>query len=133
MKIIRTKIHGIFDYFIGVAIIGSPWFLGYNKGGIETILPVILGSLFIIYSIFTNYECGAAKYISMSSHLFFDGLIGVFLALSPWIFGFESLVYIPHLLFGLGIITLVVFSSNTPYLYLYYASQHSAYSIRNII
>lgn len=133
MKIIRTKIHGIIDYFIGVAIMGSPWLFGYHTGGPEMIVPLVLGGLFIINSLLTNYECGAAKLIPMSSHLLADGLMGSLLAFSPWIFGFESLVYIPHLLFGLGIIALVVLSSNTPYLYLYYVGNHSSYSIRNII
>lgn len=37
----------------------------------------------------------------MTAHLWLDGLSGVLLAASPWLFNFYDRVFLPHLLIGL--------------------------------
>ncbi|MDQ3278240.1 MAG: SPW repeat protein, partial [Bacteroidota bacterium] len=69
--------------------------------GAETWVPVILGASAILYSLFTDYEMGATSGISMRTHLTLDLLSGLLLAMSPWIFGFADVVYVPHLVFGI--------------------------------
>lgn len=101
MKIISTRVHGIMDYSMGLLLIAAPWIFNFASGGAETWIPVILGIGAIIYSLMTNYEYGAANIISMKSHLWIDGIAGLFLALSPWLFGFAAVVYLPHLILGL--------------------------------
>jgi hypothetical protein len=54
-----------------------------------------------LYSLFTDYEWGVARKLSMPTHLMLDLLSGAFLAASPWVFGFAEYVYLPHLIFGL--------------------------------
>ena len=39
--------------------------------------------------------------IPMSAHLGLDYVSGAFLVISPWLFGFADLVYVPHLVVGL--------------------------------
>ena len=101
MKVLSTKAHGILDYLMGVLLIAAPWVFDFARGGAETWVPVILGAGMILYSLLTNYEMGAMKTISMRSHLNLDMVSGAFLALSPWIFGFNDFVYLPHLIFGI--------------------------------
>lgn len=101
MKIISTKVHGIMDYLMGAILIAAPWLLNFSRDGAETWVPVILGSGVIVYSLITNYELGIVKTISMKTHLTLDVLSGVFLAASPWIFGFSDYVYLPHLILGI--------------------------------
>jgi len=101
MRIIPTKVHGILDYLVGVLLAVSPWLFGFNRGGAETWVPVVLGAGAILYSLFTNYEWGVARKLSMPTHLTLDLLSGVFLAASPWIFGFADEVYLPHVIFGI--------------------------------
>jgi hypothetical protein len=72
---------------------------------------VILGAGTILYSIFTDYELGAVRMIPFRGHLTIDVLNGVFLGLSPWIFGFNDRVYLPHLIVGVLEI-LVVFMTD---------------------
>jgi hypothetical protein len=101
MKIISTKVHGVLDYLMGAILIAAPWLLNFNRGGAETWIPVALGAGAIMYSLFTNYELSVSKSISMRTHLTLDFLSGILLAASPWIFGFNDYVYLPHLILGI--------------------------------
>jgi len=100
MKPISTKVHGAIDYIAGIMLLASPWILHFDRGGAETWVPVVLGAGALIYSLLTNYEAGAVRAIPMHVHLIFDFISGLFLAASPWIFGFSDYVYLPHLVFG---------------------------------
>jgi hypothetical protein len=102
MRFIPTRIHGMLDYLMGILLIASPWLFGFNRGGAETWVPVIVGASVILYSIFTDYELGAIRKLSMSTHLWLDVLGGAFLAASPWLFDFDEYVYLPHLILGLA-------------------------------
>lgn len=65
-------------------------------------IPVIIGAGGILYSLLTDYELGAVRKIPMSTHLWLDGIAGLFLAVSPWLFNFADFVYLPHLIFGIA-------------------------------
>jgi hypothetical protein len=101
MRLISTKAHGVMDYLMGILLIAAPWIFGFARNGAETWVPVVLGIGTIIYSLLTDYELGASKTISMKTHLTIDLIAGIFLAASPWIFGFNDYVYLPHLILGI--------------------------------
>ena len=101
MRILSTKTHGVLDYAVGLLLIASPWIFDFARGGAETWVPVILGASAIVYSLFTNYELSISRSIPMPTHLGLDTFSGIFLAASPWIFGFADFVYLPHLIFGI--------------------------------
>jgi len=73
-----------------------------------------LGIGAILYSLITNYELGVVKTLSMPTHLWLDALSGVFLAASPWLFGFSDRVYLPHLLLGIFEIVASLVTQTTP-------------------
>lgn len=115
MKMIPTKAHGILDYAVGVVLIAAPWIFGFaNLTAAGTWVPVILGASTIVYSLCTNYELGAIRVIPMPTHLFLDLLAGILLAASPWLFGFASIVFLPHLVFGLLEIGAAALTSRHP-------------------
>lgn len=102
MRFINTRIHGILDYLMGLLLIVAPWLFGFADGGPAQLVPVILGIGALIYSLMTDYELGVIKVISMKAHLMLDLLSGIFLAASPWIFGFADQVFLPHLILGIA-------------------------------
>lgn len=114
MRFIPTRIHGVLDYIVGLLLIASPWVFDFNRGGAETWVPVILGAGALIYSLFTNYELGLVKRVSMRTHLSLDAASGLFLAASPWLFGFSEFVYLPHLILGLFEIVAALTTKTTP-------------------
>jgi hypothetical protein len=100
MRFIPTRIHGILDYLVGIILIAAPWLLNFNLGGAETWVPVIVGIVVLLQAIMTNFELGLVKAIPMGTHLTMDFFIGLFLAISPWLFGFANFVWVPHVIFG---------------------------------
>ncbi|MGD9738169.1 MAG: hypothetical protein AB7U48_02095 [Bauldia sp.] len=96
-----TLLHGVGDYIGSLVLIASPWLFGFAEGGVAQWLPVALGALVLVYSLFTNFELGVFRVLPVSAHLAFDGAGGLLLAGSPWVFGFADTVFVPHLVFGL--------------------------------
>lgn len=89
------------DYLVGILLIISPWLFQFANGGAAMWIPIILGISTILYSLMTNYEYGAVSVISMPTHLWIDGIAGLFLSVSPWLFGFVEVAALPHLIIGL--------------------------------
>jgi hypothetical protein len=101
MRFIPTRTHGILDYLVGIILIAAPWILGFADGDAKQWVPVIVGALIIGQSLITDYELSVAKIIPMGTHLAMDIVAGLFLAASPWLFGFADDIWWPHVLFGL--------------------------------
>lgn len=114
MRFISTKIHGILDYLIGLLLVSGPWLFNYNYGGAETWISVAIGILIILYSALTDYELGIIRLIPMKARIIMDAMVGFFLAISPWLFGFSQIVYIPHVVIGMGGLTMIMFSKPAP-------------------
>ncbi len=117
-KFIPTKVHGALDYIVAIALFFAPMIFGFSFiGGPAVVIPMVLGVGLLLYSLFTRYEWGVFKLISMPYHLVFDVVASTFLALSPFLFGFYTQapnVWLPHLVVGLTVIVVVIFSQRQP-------------------
>lgn len=120
IRFIPTSVHGVLDYLVGIALIAAPWLFGFApQGGMAVYLPITLGVVLILYSVFTKYELGVPglKFLPMSYHLVIDFLAAAFLAVSPFLFGFASQplnVWLPHLVVGVVVILVVLVSQTSP-------------------
>ena len=120
IRFVPTRVHGIFDYVGGIALISAPFLFGFfSVGGIAVILPMVLGVGLIVYSLLTRYELGlpAIKFIPMPLHLIFDFVAAALIAVSPFLFGFyhdAPNVWLPHLISGIVVILLVLVSQTQP-------------------
>jgi hypothetical protein len=97
---ITTKFHAFLDYFSGIILLCAPWILGFDD-----VLPamgtaVAAGILVLAMSVLTNYEGGVIRTVKMKTHLTIDIIMGILLALSPWLLKFSEFIYWPHLLMG---------------------------------
>lgn len=100
IPLIPTRIHAVLDYLVGALLILLPlaWLDDYP---VAAYVPMILGAGTIVYSLITRYEYSAAKLIPMPVHLGIDAVAGIFLAISPWLFGFADDIWAPHVVVGL--------------------------------
>ena len=100
MRFIPTKVHGLLDYLVGITLAISPFLFWSTEMDLDLWIPLVSGVALILISVCTDYEWGAAKTFTMRSHLTLDLLLGIFLAISPWLFGFADVVFFPFLIFG---------------------------------
>jgi hypothetical protein len=84
-----------------VILICSQWAFGFAGNKPAQLVPVVIGILIFVMALLTDFGLGIVKIIPMKIHLLIDVFVGVFLALSPWLFGFHKQVYLPHLIFGI--------------------------------
>ena len=111
---LSTRLHGMLDYLVGALLIAAPWILDFARGGPETWVFVGAGAAALAYSLFTDYELGLVRRIQMPVHLWLDGLSGIFLAVSPWIFAFDNEVRIPHVAAGVFEIVVALMTNTIP-------------------
>src|SRR5690606_9207356 len=81
-----------------------------NDVGTATWLCVIAGLMIVLLPLFTRYEGGLVRVLPMPIHLLTDVGLGVFLILSPWIFGFAQYTYLFHLALGLSALLSVLWT-----------------------
>lgn len=114
MQFIPTRVHGVIDYLVAVLLIASPWLFDFSDGGAKTWIPVALGIGIALYSVLTDYELGLMRMIPMPIHLLLDVGGGIFLAVSPWLFGFSDEVWIPFVAIGVFDILAAALTERTP-------------------
>jgi predicted membrane protein len=118
IRFLPTKVHGVLDYLVGIALILAPNIFQFSEvGGAAVFVPRVLGVVLILYSLLTRYEWGVLKLVPMSYHLTIDFAAAVFLAASPFIFGFVSLkpnAWVPHVAVGVIVILVVLVSQTQP-------------------
>jgi hypothetical protein len=118
LRFLPTKVHGALDYLVAIALLLAPNIFQFaGMGGPAVWIPRVLGVVLIVYSVFTNYEWGVFKRFAMPYHLVIDFLASLFLAASPFIFGFykeSPNVWLPHLVVGVAVILVVIVSQTQP-------------------
>jgi len=86
MRFIPTRLHGLIDYVVGLIVIGLPYFLGF--GDIHQLVLIVLGVAVLLYSLLTDYEFAVIRFLRIRFHLMLDGLFGMAMLASPWLFDF---------------------------------------------
>ena len=118
MKVIPAYIHGIFDYLGGLVLLFAPNIFGFSEiGGAAVLIPRIIGVVVLAQALLTNYEVGLFKMLPMKVHLINDYIASLFLALSPWLFGFATQakhVWMPHLVVGIAVFLLTLLTQTEP-------------------
>jgi hypothetical protein len=107
MRMIPTKAHAMMDYVVGVLLIAAPWIFQYSdESSAAKWISIVAGLAIIGMSAITDYEGGfVARLVPMRTHLMSDAVLGVFLAISPWLFGFGDRganAWAPFVVIGLG-------------------------------
>jgi hypothetical protein len=118
IRFLPTRVHGVLDYLVGVALILAPTIFQFSDvGGAAVLVPRVLGIVLILYSLLTRYEWGVLKLVPMPYHLVVDLVASVFLAASPFIFGFigaKPNAWLPHIVVGVVVILVVLVSQTQP-------------------
>lgn len=102
MQFISTRVHGVIDYAMAAALIVVPLFFLDRSTALPAWVLIGSGIALLVLSLLTRYELGLLKALPMPFHLACDGLLGLFLVASPWLFGFATLIWWPHVVAGVA-------------------------------
>ena len=104
MKLIDTRTHTIIGLIVGVALLVAPWLFAFaDQGGAAVGVPIAVGIFIIVSELTTTSVLSLIKLVPMQVHIMLDVATGLFLALSPWLFGFADLemnAWLPHVIVG---------------------------------
>lgn len=104
MRFIPTIVHGAADYLVGLAVIALPFLVG-SEGAVKGIL-IALGLLVLLYSLVTDYELGAIRFLRIRFHLLLDALFGVVMLILPLTLDMTGMAQWPF--FVLGVLSLAL-------------------------
>ena len=108
MRVIPAYVHGICDYIGALALMSVPYVFGFNElGGPAVWIARILGLVILLQAMATDFEVGVMRILPMKMHLMNDYIASVFLAASPFLFGFYHEpyhVWLPHVVIGVAIL-----------------------------
>jgi hypothetical protein len=112
---ISTKLLGVLDYTTAIIMGVSPWLFGYyNISSAALFIPVFLGTMQLIMAIFSNYELGVMKVLPMSAHSFLNGFAGFWLLVSPFLYGFYNIVFLPQVILGVLLFVMAIYVKPSP-------------------
>ena len=105
MKILSPRTHTIIGFIVGLALLLAPNIFGFSDlGGAAVAVPRIIGIIVILSELTVKGSFSGIGFIPMKLHIGADVLMGLILALSPWLFGFAdeaANAWVPHLVVGL--------------------------------
>lgn len=108
MKIISPRVHSIIGFIVGIALILAPTIFDFSElGGAAVWVPRIIGIIVILSELTVRGSFSRMGFVPMRFHIATDVIMGLFLALSPWLFGFadeEANAWVPHLVVGIAMI-----------------------------
>lgn len=90
-----SQSNGLLDFITGIILIIMPWFYVQEASLRSLITVMTIGSVLILYSIFTDYKSGVIKFIALKIHEALDLTIGVTtMALFPLKLSMTGLLFI---------------------------------------
>jgi hypothetical protein len=95
------------------ALLLAPFPLGLvSSAQLAGAISVMAGTAILTYSLFTNYDFGVVRTISVGVHLGLDLIVGAVLISAALRLGFEAVARAYLLVMGLGVLTAVA-ATNT--------------------
>lgn len=114
---ISTSTFGAIDYVVSVALFVSPWVYGFaHSSGAASLIPMYMGGTLLLMAAFGDNKFGLFKSLPMQMHLVIMMFSGFFLLVSPWVFNFTDIVFLPHVFFGVFLMLISIFTQNSPLL-----------------
>lgn len=104
MHIISSKQHTWIGIVVGVVLVVAPVLFRFQDHRAPTVVAIAVGIWIVLNEILTTSPASPFKVVPMRTHIMADVVTGIFLAVSPWLFGFADLdanAWVPHLVVGI--------------------------------
>jgi len=103
-------IHVLIEYGIGLLTILAPFLFSFDATAAE-ILSVLTGAGILVFAVLTDAPTGIARTLPVASHVVIDYVVGLFLIVAPFVFGFagdDNAATAYFIVFGLLFVMLAV-------------------------
>jgi hypothetical protein len=107
MRFLSSKSHTVIGVVVGVILILRAMLVGFGNDSTASMVALGVGIFIIVSELVTTSRYSLVKLVPMKIHLVLDYLTGIFLALSPWLFGFAHgpfTTWMPHLIVGILVV-----------------------------
>jgi hypothetical protein len=116
---VPRRVHAFADYLVAAVLLAGPWLFGFaDETTIGKWISVVAGAGLLVMDAATAYEGGIVRrVIPMRAHLVADGLVGLFVAASPWLFKFGDggvNAWLPFAIIGLGGVACAALTEKAP-------------------
>jgi hypothetical protein len=109
-----TKLHGYIDYGLAILLFVLPFLSFVGIGDVAGFSMHVAAMILVLSALLTDYELGPKKLMHMPMHLWIDGIVGLALALSPWLFVFYDTIWIPHVAIGVVLMAVAFLTHTVP-------------------
>jgi hypothetical protein len=110
---IPTRLHGALDIVLGLALLIASFVSGAPTDPQHLVL-LVAGAALILSALVTDFEWGFIRRLQIPVHLWIDAVIGTLLVISPWVLGFDRLMWVPHVSAGLLLMLIAFFTDTIP-------------------
>ena len=102
-------VHGVLDYVLAALLIAAPFLFGFDADA-ATALSIAAGVAVLMLGAFTAWATGIVKSIPPVAHAMLDYLLGIFLVIAPFLFGFndDNTGSVFFVLLGIAVLLLTV-------------------------
>lgn len=100
MNVLPTRTHAVLDYVLAVVMVVTPFVFMFSEHETAKWVLIYAGIVTFVSSLLTHDELGIAWAIPMVGHLGFDIVVGAIVVASPWLFGFATAIWLPHVILG---------------------------------
>jgi SPW repeat len=82
--------HAAIEPIMGIVLIAAPWIFGFSDVNSAKVISIVVGAIMLLSGSMTRWRLSLVKLIPLRVHFMTDLVLGAFLILSPFIFGFSS-------------------------------------------
>jgi hypothetical protein len=87
---IPLNAHAMIEPLMAILIIAAPWIFGFSDVDDAKTVCIVVGAIMLAAGAMTRWRYSLVKAIPLPMHFATDLLLGAFLILSPFIFGFDD-------------------------------------------
>jgi SPW repeat len=88
--LIPLNVHAAVEPIMAIVLIAAPWIFGFSHVNSAKVISIIVGAVMLLSGSMTRWRLSLIKLIPLRVHFMTDLVLGAFLILSPFIFGFSS-------------------------------------------
>src|SRR5947207_15396360 len=88
--LIPLDVHAAIEPIVAIVLIAAPWIFGFSDVNSAKVISIIVGAIMLLSGSMTRWRLSLLKLIPLRVHFMTDLVLGAFLIVSPFIFGFSS-------------------------------------------